>query len=577
MSVRDRKRQRLPQSSGASDEELASSSSDVGATEEREGEQTLLQREQNESKAKREAARKYLESLRRTPQLQGRLTTDIKEVGGDRVVGRRHGAAGSEKDDHADGEADMDDDPDAAQVDAENIKRRLVQDILQTKGKVFRHIAHEYDEKDTATTLTGLSARSNGEGKDKQEVSTTAKFTIFKALQTGSGHYTPTCVLFSADGRDLFAGYKSGDIIQWSVPEGKLIRTFSHAPHNKKGRRMPMKGSRKNVAGHQGHVLALALSPNGRYLISGGSDHLIIIWSLLAPTPKSKKAQSDRGTDQHDDDEDKDDEDKDEVDDDDEDKDENGKDSDPMVRTILENGNRKKGIAAVFTAHRGPVTALSFQVGAMTLFSASTDRTVKVWNIDQLAYVDTLFGHQDEVLGLDALSNERCLTVGARDRTARLWKVPEETQLVFRASEETGGSLDCIGAIDQDHFVTASEAGALSLWACHRKKPLATQLEAHAGPIGALHVVRLTDLVISGGAGDGLVRLWAVDADGHKGMRPLQSIDLGGGSINSISLSADGRTLAVALGRDQRLGRWINHRKVKNRIVLLRQPKDVTQ
>lgn len=593
MSVQSRKRQRTPLPPSASDEGPESCSSDVSTREERkdreEGqedqEETLLRREQDESKAKREAARKYLESLRRTPQLQGRLTTDIK---GEEQEAKKHMVGrpdtGPDQDVREGDETDMDD-LDAAQVDAENIKSRLIQDILQAKGKVFRHIAHEYEDVTTAA-LTLTEKRETGEAEEEEKNtiqgdSTMAKFVAFKSLQTGSGHHTPTCVVFSADGRDLFAGYKSGDIIQWSVPEGHLLRTFSHAPRTKSrgGKGRGRKGSRRNVDGHQGHVLALALSPNGRYLVSGGSDHLIIVWSLLTPPPPPPPPMQDWETAQDAGESGADDQSDSENDGDKSEEDDKVQnDSDPMVQTILEGGNREKGIATVFTAHRGPVTALAFQVGAMTLFSASADRTVKVWNIDQLAYVDTLFGHQDEVLGLDALATERCLTVGARDRTARLWKVAEETQLVFRASEETGGSLDCIGAIDQDHFVTASEAGALSLWACHRKKPLATQLKAHAGPVATLHVVRLTDLVISGGASDGLVRLWAMDAEGgYKGMRLVQSIDLGGGSVNGVSLSGDGRTLAVALGRDQRLGRWINHRGVKNRIVLLRQLKDISQ
>jgi ribosomal RNA-processing protein 9 len=61
-----------------------------------------------------------------------------------------------------------------------------------------------------------------------------------------------------------------------------------------------------------------------------------------------------------------------------------------------------------------------------------------VWSLDELAYVETLFGrflymmslllivanattgHQDQVLDIDALAQERCISVGARDKTARL-------------------------------------------------------------------------------------------------------------------------------------------------------------
>lgn len=42
--------------------------------------------------------------------------------------------------------------------------------------------------------------------------------------------------------------------------------------------------------------------------------------------------------------------------------------------------------------------------------------------MDDRAYINTLFGHQSEVLTIDCLRKERLLTVG-RDRSMQLWKV----------------------------------------------------------------------------------------------------------------------------------------------------------
>ena len=43
------------------------------------------------------------------------------------------------------------------------------------------------------------------------------------------------------------------------------------------------------------------------------------------------------------------------------------------------------------------------------------------------------FGHEDSVTGIDSLSRDRAVTCGGRDRTLRVWKVVEESQLVFNA------------------------------------------------------------------------------------------------------------------------------------------------
>jgi WD40 repeat protein len=40
------------------------------------------------------------------------------------------------------------------------------------------------------------------------------------------------------------------------------------------------------------------------------------------------------------------------------------------------------------------VTGLAFRPGSHTLYSCSYDRSVKIWSLDDAAYVDTLFGHQ---------------------------------------------------------------------------------------------------------------------------------------------------------------------------------------
>jgi WD40 repeat protein len=41
------------------------------------------------------------------------------------------------------------------------------------------------------------------------------------------------------------------------------------------------------------------------------------------------------------------------------------------------------------------------------------------------------FGHQDIITAIDALSLGRAITSGAKDGSVRIWKIAEESQLVF--------------------------------------------------------------------------------------------------------------------------------------------------
>ena len=49
------------------------------------------------------------------------------------------------------------------------------------------------------------------------------------------------------------------------------------------------------------------------------------------------------------------------------------------------------------TGHKDIITGLAFREGTHDLFSCGADRAVKIWSLDNMAYVDTLFGHQSEV------------------------------------------------------------------------------------------------------------------------------------------------------------------------------------
>jgi len=110
-----------------------------------------------------------------------------------------------------------------------------------------------------------------------------------------------------------------------------------------------------------------------------------------------------------------------------------------------------------------------------------------------MGYVQTLFGHQDCILNLDALRAETAVSVGGRDKTVRFWKIVDETQLVFRGGGrsavrellESGGladvddedrndgkrevagkkcvegSLECVAMIDESTFLSGGDSGCV--------------------------------------------------------------------------------------------------------------------
>lgn len=62
---------------------------------------------------------------------------------------------------------------------------------------------------------------------------------------------------------------------------------------------------------------------------------------------------------------------------------------------------RNNELIKSFTGHRDAITCMSFRKDSYSLFSGSLDRTVKHWDLNEMGYLETLFGHQ-------VLANSSC-------------------------------------------------------------------------------------------------------------------------------------------------------------------------
>ena len=314
---------------------------------------------------------------------------------------------------------------------------------------------------------------------------------------------------------------------------------------------------------HKGHCTAvncIAISTDSKFIASGDDSNLIMIWNI--------KLQEET--------------------------------SNAHLNNDLERIH-------VFRGHRSPVSGLAFRIGSHTLYSCAHDRSVKVWNLDEMGYVETLFGHQDKITGIDAGIRERVLTSGGRDGTVRIWKIVEESQLVYNAptvayenkgeNSKTSGavgsaSVDSIKLLDEQHFITCGEDGHLSLWNVNRKKPVCTIPRAHGSDptnndprwISAIATQHNTDLIVSASC-DGIVRLWKC-TEKFRSLVEIAAIPLDNfliditdksssieswksGFVNAVCVHPTGRALIIGIGQEHRLGRWWRFKEARNGIIVL--------
>lgn len=142
-----------------------------------------------------------------------------------------------------------------------------------------------------------------------------------------SGHRNSiTTLALSSDSTFVVTGGKDNAVVLFDLESGKksyLKKSWS-------------KRQNEDVNMHQGEVLAVAISSDGRYVASSGRDSVIRVY-------------------------------------------------DKRIRT-----NEVK----TMTGHKGAVYALAFQHNTYNLFSASHDRCIKFWEASLGTYMETLFGHQ---------------------------------------------------------------------------------------------------------------------------------------------------------------------------------------
>lgn len=350
------------------------------------------------------------------------------------------------------------------------------------------------------------------------------------------GHRLPlTCLALSHDDRTAFTASKDGSIIQYDIETGKKIRFKFKSSTTKKAGPNPVSGTNDSESSSpkRGHILALALSSDGKFLASAGHDKYVCIWDT-----------------------------------------------------------RSNALIESLKGHRKHVTGLAFREGTHELYSASLDYTVKVWNLDEMSYVETLFGHQSGVMAIDCLDQDRPITAGGSDRSSRLWKITEETHLVFR---EHTASIDAIAYVNPQFFLTGSQDGSICLWNINQKKSRGKILNAHPflstpqasapqtsesgggggqgiGTAGhwivSVAACKNSDLAASGSS-DGVVRLWGLHAGGFRPLLPIPAMT---GYVNALAFASSGRFLLAALGQEHRLGRWDRNSTARNALAIVPLP-----
>ena len=200
----------------------------------------------------------------------------------------------------------------------------------------------------------------------------------------------------------------------------------------------------------------------------------------------------------------------------------------------------------VLEGHTQSVHAVAFSPDGHLLASASTDGTVRLWDVAAAAQTRVLEGHSGAVHAV-AFTDRRLLASAGKDGSLWLWDIAADTQT--RVLEGHTRALSAV-AFSPDGRLLASVDTEGSLRLCDVAAGAQTRvLEGHTSALSTVAFSPDGRLLTSAGT-DGWVWLWDV-ATGK------QTRILGGhsGAVRALAFSPDGRLLASS-GEDASVRLW---------------------
>lgn len=282
---------------------------------------------------------------------------------------------------------------------------------------------------------------------------TAANFT----LPTSASARTATSVEISADGSWVWAGTSDGEIVQFDRKTGKAERTYANA--------------------HSGAVTDLQRTNYKGYLVSIGTDGKMRVWTCASYYTATQSCLP--------------------------------------------------GVAPrVMTAHTNTtLTHALFSRYGESFFTTAVDKTIKQWDSKTLNLMGTMTGHTSTVNELAISPKGDKLVSASSDGTVRIWELPSRKLLhTVTVTNVKSGKIVFLGTVayhpNEDLVITAGSDGILYEinTATGKITGSSANITSHTGAIYTVGY-SLNGFYIASGGADGSVFLWRRNTTGFTTFR----------------------------------------------------------
>lgn len=247
------------------------------------------------------------------------------------------------------------------------------------------------------------------------------------------------------------------------------------------------------IAAHDDRICALAFSPDGQWLASGGGDRQLRLWDW-----------------------------------------------------------RSGQLHRDWAGHGGRISALQFSPDGRAVISASSDRTIRVWPLTDDGPSHCLKHHQDWVGAIALAPDGQTLASSGDDGRIVLWDWQRgQVQASYKASPRPIGAI--AWSLDGAIVIGGGRDGAIGFWEA-RSGQLLTTVHQHLGRICALQVTPDGQWLVSAGE-DKTIKLWQLDHGRPIDDKPQQVLRDSTEAIFGLAIAPNG-SLLVSGGEDHTVQIW---------------------